>query len=189
MELLKNKIMTEGRIEHPDILKVDSFLNHQLDISFLNDLGKEFKKRFEDKRITKILTIEASGIAIASIAAQYFDVSVVFAKKVESKNLDKETYESDVYSFTKAKTYKIKVSKRYITSDDHILILDDFLANGRAVLGLIDIVNQADAKLEGVGIVIEKGFQEGGEILRNQGINLESLVIIDSFDDGKIVFK
>ena len=189
MELLKNKIMTEGRIEYPDILKVDSFLNHQLDIAFLNELGKEFKERFKDKKISKILTIEASGIAIASIAAQYFNAPVVFAKKVDSKNLDKEIYESDVYSFTKGKTYKIKVSKRYLSPEDQILILDDFLANGRAALGLIDIVNQAGAKLEGIGIVIEKGFQEGGELLRSRGVNLESLVIIDSFNDGEVVFR
>lgn len=189
MELLKNKIISEGKVEYPDILKVDSFLNHQLDINFLNEIGKEFRRRFHDKKITKILTIEASGIAIASIAAQYFDVPVVFAKKVESKNLDKETYESDVFSFTKAKTYKIKVSKKYINPEDHILILDDFLANGRAALGLIDMVDQGKAKLEGIGIVIEKGFQEGGALLRDRGIRVESLAIIDSFENGNITFR
>lgn len=189
MELLKNKIVSEGRVEQPDILKVDSFLNHQLDIPFLNEIGKEFKKRFQHKRITKILTIEASGIAISSIAAQYFNVPVVFAKKVESKNLDKETYEADVYSFTKARTYKVKVSKKYLNHEDHILILDDFLANGRAALGLIDIVNQSKANLEGIGIVIEKGFQEGGQLLRDKGIDVESLVIIDSFHNGSVVFR
>lgn len=189
MELLKEKILNEGRIEGNDILKVDSFLNHQLDIEFLNEIGKEFKELFKDKKITKILTVEASGIAIASIAAQYFNVPVVFAKKMESKNLDKETYESDVYSYTKGKTYKIKISKRYLNENDKVLVLDDFLANGKVVLGLMDIINQAQASLEGVGIVIEKGFQEGGQVVRNKGINLHSLVVLDKITNGEINFK
>jgi xanthine phosphoribosyltransferase len=189
MDLLKNKIMSEGRVIGSDILKVDNFLNHQLDVAFLNEIGKEFKKIFESEEVTKILTIEASGIAIACIAAQYFNVPVVFAKKTESRNLDAQTYESEVYSFTKDKTYKIRVSKRYINTDDKILIIDDFLANGKAVLGLNKIVEQSGAQLVGAGIVIEKGFQKGGSTLRDLGIRVESLAIIESMENGKIVFK
>ncbi len=189
MDLLKKKILEEGSVEEGDILKVDSFLNHQLDIAFLNEVGKEFKRLFDDRKITKILTLETSGIAIASIAAQYFNVPVVFAKKIATKNLDRETYESDVYSYTKGRTYKIKVSKKYIKPDDHILVVDDFLANAQAALGLMDIINKGGATLEGIGIVIEKGFQDGGNLLREQGINLKSLVIIDSFEDGKVKFR
>lgn len=189
MELLKQKILREGRVENGDILKVDSFLNHQLDIGLLNEIGKEFKKRFAEENINKILTIEASGIAIACIAAQYFHVPVVFAKKTESRNLDKETYESNVYSYTKEKNYKIRVSKRYIDKKDNILILDDFLANGKALLGLKDIIEQANANLVGAGIVIEKGFQKGGDLLRNDGVRVDSLVIIDSLENGHIEFR
>lgn len=188
MELLKQKILKEGTTVGPEILKVDSFLNHQIDIRLMQEIGKEFRRRFKDHKITKILTIEASGIGIASIAAIYFDVPVVFAKKVQSKNLDAETYKSSVYSFTKEAYYDVKVSKRYLSSDDHILILDDFLANGRAALGLIEILEQAGATLEGIGIVIEKGFQEGGQILRDKNIHLESLAIVNRFEDGKITF-
>ncbi len=188
MQLLKEKILKDGRVLDGNILKVDSFLNHQLDIDLLNEIGKEFKRRFQDKNITKILTVEASGIAIAVIAAQYFNVPVVFAKKTESKNLDKEVFEGSVYSYTKAKHYKIRVSKRYIGKEDNILILDDFLANGQAILGLKEIVDAAEAKLVGAGIVIEKGFQKGGSMLRESGINIESLAIIDSMED-KIVFR
>ena len=176
MEKLKEKIITEGRVSGNDILKVDNFLNHQLDVAFLNEIGKEFAKRFEGKKIDKILTIEASGIAIASIASQHFsNVPVVFAKKVESKNLDKDVYESKVYSFTKAK--------------ENILVLDDFLANGRAAIGLKELVEQANANLVGVGIVIEKGFQEGGKLLQEKGVNLQSLVVLDSIENGKINFR
>lgn len=189
MKLLKEKILNEGRVVDNDILKVDKFLNHQLDINFLNEVGKEFKEIFKDKKIDKILTIEASGIAIACITAGYFNVPVVFAKKTESKNLDKDTYESEVYSFTKGKAYKIRVSKRYLEKDENVLILDDFLANGRAVLGLKDVIGQAEANIVGVGIVIEKGFQEGGKVLRDMGINLKSLAIIDSMDDGRVKFR
>ncbi len=189
MELLKKKILDEGSVEAGNILKVDSFLNHQLDVAFLNEVGKEFKRLFGDREITKILTLETSGIAIASIAAQYFNVPVVFAKKIETKNLDKETYESDVFSYTKGKTYKIKVSKKYIKPDDRILIIDDFLANAQAALGLMDIINKAGAKLEGIGIVIEKGFQDGGELLRKQGVNLKSLVIVDQLEKDNIKFR
>ncbi|WGX75584.1 xanthine phosphoribosyltransferase [Paraclostridium bifermentans] len=190
MEKLKEKILTEGRISGNDILKVDSFLNHQLDVAFLNEIGKAFSKRFEGEKIDKILTIEASGIAIASIASQHFgNVPVVFAKKVESKNLDKDVYESEVYSFTKAKNYTIRVSKRYLNKGDNILVLDDFLANGRAAIGLNELVEQAQANLVGVGIVIEKGFQDGAKLLDEKNINLQSLVVLESIENGQIKFK
>ena len=188
MELLKQMILTQGRIEGKDILKVDSFLNHQIDVNLFNEMGKEFRRRFSSKNITKILTIEASGIGIACIAAQYFNVPVLFAKKTESRNLDRDTYEGEVYSFTKEKSYKIRVSKRYLQPQDNILIIDDFLANGQAVLGLKSIIDQAGATLEGVGIVIEKGFQAGGELIRQKGIKVESLAILQSMDNGEIVF-
>ncbi len=189
MELLKEKILKEGRVFGDSILKVDSFLNHQIDPYLLNEIGKEFKMRFKNEKITKILTIEASGIAIAVIAGLHFKVPVVFAKKVESKNLDKETYKTKVYSFTKEKYYDIQVSKRYLSSDDHVLILDDFLANGRAAIGLIELIEKANAKLAGIGMVIEKGFQEGGDILRNKNINVQSLAIVNRFEDNNITFK
>ncbi len=189
MESLKKKILTDGAIANDNVIKVDSFLNHQIDIDLLNEIGKEFKSRFLNERVDKILTIEASGIAIAVITAQYFNVPVVFAKKTESKNLDKETYESIVHSYTRNMTYTIKVSKKYINKGENILIIDDFLANGKAAEGLVDIVNQAGANLIGVGVVIEKGFQEGGKNIRKKGIRLESLAIINKVEDGKIIFK
>lgn len=190
MKLLQEKILNDGRVSGNDILKVDNFLNHQLDIAFLNEIGKEFKNRFENEKIDKILTIEASGIAIASIASQHFgNVPVVFAKKVESKNLDKEVYETKVYSFTKGKEYSVKVSKRYLHEGENILILDDFLANGRAALGLKDLVDQANANVAGIGIVIEKGFQEGRSLLEKEGVKLESLAILESIENGVITFK
>ena len=189
MELLKKRIMEDGDIKEGNIIKVDNFLNHQIDVSLLNEIGKEFKERFAKEKIDKILTVEASGIAIAAITAQHFNVPVVFAKKTESKNLDKDTYESDVYSYTKGKTYTIRVSKRYLSEGENILILDDFLAKGKAAEGLIHILNQAKCNVSGVGIVIEKGFQDGGENLRNQGVKLESLAIIEAIDSGEIVFK
>lgn len=189
METLKQKILTEGRVIGSHILKVDSFLNHQLDVSLLNNIGLEFKKRFEDKKITKILTVEASGIAVACFAAQHIGVPVVFAKKTEASNLDAEVFESEVYSFTRQRNYKIRVSKKYLCADDHVLILDDFLAAGKAVNGLVSIVEQAGATLAGVGIVIEKGFQPGGKELRSKGVRLESLAIVDSMEDGRIVFR
>lgn len=189
MKALEDKIRTEGEVGKDGILKVDNFLNHQLDVDFLNVIGEEFRRLFDSKKITKILTIEASGIAIATIVAQHFNVPVLFAKKTESKNLDIETYEADVYSYTKGKTYKIKVSKKFLTPDDHVLAIDDFLANGEAALGLVDIIEQSGATLEGIGIVIEKGFQKGGDKLRKAGINLKSLSIIDSLDDCEIKFR
>lgn len=189
MQLLKEKILSEGRVAGEEILKVDSFLNHQLDIELLQAIGQTFKERFSKKKVTKILTIEASGIGIAAIAAQYFKVPVVFAKKVQSRNLDKETYKTEVYSFTKQTTYDVQVSKRYLDADDHVLIIDDFLANGRAALGLIELVEQAEASVSGVGIVIEKAFQEGSKLLKEKGIHLESLAKVNRFIDGKITFS
>lgn len=189
MELLKNRILKDGRILSDSIIKVDSFLNHQLDIELFNEMGKEFRERFKDEKITRILTVEASGIAIACIAAQYFKVPVVFAKKHEALNLDADTYQSEVYSFTKQKSYNIRVSKKYILPEDNVLIIDDFLANGKAASGLVDIVHQAGARVAGVGIVIEKGFQKGRELLTQKGVRIESLVIIESMKDGVVTFK
>ncbi|HZK33275.1 MAG TPA: xanthine phosphoribosyltransferase [Tissierellaceae bacterium] len=189
MKLLKERMIKDGEIREGKIIKVDSFLNHQIDIDLLNEIGKEFKSRFKDKKIDKILTIEASGIAIAVIAAQYFNVPVVFAKKTESKNLDKDTYESDVYSYTRGSTYTIRISKRYLKQGENILIVDDFLARGKAAQGLIDIIDKAECNVTGIGIVIEKGFQKGGQEIRNKGIKLESLAIVDNISNGKIVFR
>jgi len=188
MQLLKQRILQDGKVIGNDILKVDSFLNHQIDIKLYNEIGKEFKKLFSDKKITKILTIEASGIGIACITAQYFDVPVVFAKKSESRNLDSDIYESEAFSFTKGKSYSIRVSKRYIQPDDSILVIDDFLANGKAVLALKEIIDKAGAALAGVGIVIEKGFQDGGRILRDMGLDIKSLAVIKSMSGGQITF-
>lgn len=189
MELLKNKIKNEAMILAGEVIKVDNFLNHQVDIKLLNEIGKEFKDRFGDTKIDKILTAEVSGIAIAAIVAQYFDVPMVFARKTESKNLDKDKYESEVYSYTKGKTYKIMVSKRYLSKDENILIIDDFLANGKAVEALIDIIHKAECNLSGIGVVIEKGFQAGGKNIRDMGHRLESLAIIDSLENGEIRFR
>ena len=189
MQLLKDKILQVGRVEGEGVLKVDSFLNHQLDIVLLNEIGKAFKEAFEGVKVTKILTAEVSGIAIAAIAAQYFNVPVVFAKKTQSKNLDIDTYEGEVYSYTKAQTYKIRVSKRYLSSEDKILVLDDFLANGQAALGLKQIVDAAEAELVGVGVVIEKAFQEGGKLLREKAVRVEALAIIETMDSNGIIFK
>lgn len=188
MDLLKERILREGKVEQQGVLRVDSFLNHQIDVALYNEMGKKFYERFGGQNVTRILTIEASGIGIACITAQYFNVPVVFAKKNESKNLDGETYESEVFSFTKGKNYRIRVSRRYINRDDRILIIDDFLANGNAVLGLKNIIDEAGATLVGVGIVIEKGFQEGGRLLREKGIDVYSLAVISSMEPGKIVF-
>jgi len=191
MEALKKKILADGMALGTDIIKVDSFLNHQIDISFMNEIGKEFARVFSDIEVTKIVTIEASGIAIAAIAAQYFNnVPVVFAKKTESRNLDPDKYHGEVYSFTKQRTYPIMISKKYISADDKILIIDDFLANGKAALALKNLCEQAGATVQGVGIVIEKGFQGGGRLLREENkIRVESLAIIDNIDNGKITFR
>ncbi|MDR0287100.1 MAG: xanthine phosphoribosyltransferase [Clostridiales bacterium] len=189
MELLKQRILQEAKIVNKDVLRVDMFLNHQIDVELLNLIGKEFKERFRDIKVNKILTVESSGIAIACITAQYFSVPVIFAKKHESNNFDVSVYQSSIHSFTKDKNYIIRVSKEYIKTGDEVLILDDFLANGQAVNGLIDIVDQAGAKVSGIGIVIEKEFQNGGSMLRKAGYRLESLVIIESFKDGNLFFK
>ena len=190
METLKHKIITEGTIIGSEILKVDSFLNHQIDINLFNEIGQEFKERFAKNKITKILTVEASGIGIACIVAQHFgNIPVVFAKKHEATNMDSETYEADVFSFTKNKNYKIRTSKKYVNLEDKILIIDDFLANGNAALGLVEIVRQAGAETVGVGIVIEKAFQDGRSRIEKKGIRVESLAIVKSIQNNKIVFK
>ena len=189
MKLLEERILKDGVIKDGGIVKVDSFLNHQMDIELINEIGKEFARLYEGERITKILTVEASGIGIACIAAQYIGCNVVFAKKAESKNLDGDIYTSKVVSYTKGKEYDIRVSKKFITSDDRVLLIDDFLAKGKALLGLIDIVKQAGATLVGAGICIEKGFQEGGRIIRDMGVHLESLAIVELCDGGEICFR
>lgn len=189
MELLKQRILKDGVIKPGNILKVDSFLNHQMDIPLINEIGKEFKRRFADCPITKILTIEASGIGIAAIAAQYFDVPLVFAKKAQSLNLDGEMLCTKVESFTHKKVYDVILAKKFLSPDDHVLIIDDFLANGCALLGLIDLVQHAGATIEGAGIVIEKGFQQGGKMIRDMGIRLESLAIVDSMTDDSLTFR
>lgn len=188
MELLKQKIIEQGKTIGSDVVKVDMFLNHQIDVDLLCEIGKEFRRRFLSEKITKILTIEASGIGIACIAAQYFGVPVVFAKKGANRNVGDNIFKADVYSFTKGTTTTIGVSKDYLSADDHVLIIDDFMANGKAVHGLLNIINQAGASVEGIGIVIEKGFQPGGDALRSLGYDVQSLAIIKSIDDGKIIF-
>lgn len=191
MELLEERIRRDGVVKPGNVLKVDSFLNHQMDVDLFNEMGKEFKRRFVGCPINKILTIEASGIGIACIVAQHFHVPVVFAKKAKSINLDGEMYCTKIQSFTHKKIYDVIVAKKFLSPEDHILIIDDFLANGCAVDGLIDLIRSAGAVIEGVGIAVEKGFQRGGDIIRNKGIRLESLAIIESMDDqtGEIVFR
>lgn len=189
MQLLKERILKDGVVKPGNVLKVDSFLNHQMDIDLINEIGKEFRRRFPSDRITKILTIEASGIGIACIAAQYFHVPVIFAKKTQSINIDGEVYHSKVESFTHKRVYDVILSKKFLCEDDHVLIIDDFLANGCALLGLIDLVKEAGASIEGAGIVIEKGFQNGGDKVREQGIRVESLAIVDSMTDDSLTFR
>lgn len=189
MKLLEDRILKDGIVKPGNVLKVDSFLNHQMDIAFINELGKEFKRRFQDTPITKILTIEASGIGIACLAAQYFNVPVIFAKKTQSLNLDGEMYTSKVESFTHKKVYDVILSKKFLGPEDHVLLIDDFLANGCALMGLIEIVKESGATLEGAGIVIEKGFQAGGKMIRDMGVRLESLAIIDSMTDDSLTFR
>lgn len=188
MKALEEKILRDGQVRPGNILKVDSFLNHQMDIEFINEIGKEFHRLFGDRPINKILTIEASGIGIACIAAQYFGVPVVFAKKAQSVNLDGSLYTTQVESFTHKRTYDVILSKKFLTVEDHVLVIDDFLANGCAVNGLLDIIESAGATLEGVGIVIEKGFQDGGKELRARGVDVKSLAIIKSMTDDSIEF-
>jgi xanthine phosphoribosyltransferase len=191
MELLKERIIKDGSVKKGNVLKVDNFLNHQMDLKLFNEIGKEFKRIFHDCNINKILTIETSGIGIACIAAQYFDVPVVFAKKTESINIDGEVYSTKIESFTHHKIYDVIVSKKFINKEDRVLIIDDFLAVGNALSGLIDIVLTAGATIEGIGIVIEKGFQSGGDMIRSRGLRLESLAIIESMDHekGTVTFR
>lgn len=191
MNCLEERITKDGIVKEGNILKVDSFLNHQMDVTLFDQMADEYMKRFEGKNINKILTIEASGIGIASIVALKFGVPVVFAKKSQSINLDGEMYTAEVESFTHKNINHVIVSKKFLTADDHVLIIDDFLANGCALQGLIQIVQQAGATVEGIGIAIEKGFQTGGRIIRNLGYQLESLAIVESMDasTGKIVFR
>ena len=190
MHLLEERIRQDGIVRAGNVLKVDNFLNHQMDIDLFNEMGKELFRLFGKENVTKIVTIEASGIGIACIVAQYFHVPVVFAKKSESKNLDGDVYTSTVTSFTKGKVYDVRISKKYIQETDRILLIDDFLAKGNALLGLIDICEQAGATVVGAGIAIEKGFQEGGQMLRERGLRMESLAIVDSMDeDGTITFR
>ena len=191
MNCLEERIAKDGVVKEGNVLKVDSFLNHQMDVELFNEMGREWKKRFAGKNITKILTIEASGIGIACIAAQHFGVPVVFAKKAKSINLDGEMYTAEVESFTHKNKNQIIVSKKFLNENDHVLLIDDFLANGCALQGLIQIVQSAGATVEGIGIAIEKGFQMGGHIIRNLGYQLESLAIVDEMDwqSGEIKFR
>lgn len=191
MKLLEERIRKDGIVKEGNVLKVDSFLNHQMDTDLFNEMGKEFKRLFADKPINKILTIEASGIGIACIVAQHFHVPVVFAKKSQSINIDGDVYSTKIESFTQKKVYDVIVSKKYIGKDDHILLIDDFLANGCALEGLIDLVQSAGATVEGIGIAVEKGFQEGGKRIREKGVQLESLAIVDAMDSktGEITFR
>lgn len=191
MKLLEERIRRDGNVKPGNVLKVDSFLNHQMDVELYNEMGKEFRRLFPSEKINKILTIEASGIGIACIAAQYFHVPVVFAKKSQSINLDGEQYSTRIESFTHKRVYDVIVSKKYLQKGDRVLIIDDFLATGCAVSGLIDLIESAGAEIEGVGIAVEKGFQEGGKLLRGRGIRVESLAIVESMDDktGEIVFR
>ena len=189
MELLKERILKDGVVKPGNVLKVDSFLNHQMDIDLINEIGKEFRRRFPSEKITKILTIEASGIGIACIAAQYFHVPVVFAKKAQSINIDGEVYHTRVESFTHKKVYDVILSKKFLGLEDHVLVIDDFLANGCVLMGLLDLIHEAGASIEGAGIVIEKGFQQGGKLIRESGVHLESLAIIDSMTDTGLSFR
>lgn len=191
MNFLEEKIVKDGIVKEGNVLKVDSFLNHQMDIELFNEMGKEWKKRFEGKNINKILTIEASGIGIACIVAQHFGVPVVFAKKSKSINLEGDMYTAEVESFTHKNKNQVIVAKKFLSEDDHVLLIDDFLANGCALQGLIQIVQSAGATVEGIGIAIEKGFQTGGKIIRNLGYQLESLAIVDAMnaETGEIVFR
>ena len=190
-QLLKDRIRKDGKIKEGNVLKVDSFLNHQMDVKLFQEIGKEFKRRFADEEITKILTIEASGIGIACVAAEVFDVPVVFAKKTQTKNIAGDVYTTKVESFTHGRVYDIIVSKEFLGKGDKVLLIDDFLANGKALEGLAELVTKSGAELVGAGVVIEKGFQVGGDIIRSKGIHLESLAIVESMDEktGEVVFR
>lgn len=191
MQLLKDRIRKDGKIKEGNVLKVDSFLNHQMDVKLFQEIGKEFKRRFADEEVTKILTIEASGIGIACVAAEVFDVPVVFAKKTQTKNIAGDVYTTKVESFTHGRVYDIIVSKEFLGKGDKVLLIDDFLANGKALEGLAELVTKSGAELVGAGVVIEKGFQVGGDIIRSKGIHLESLAIVESMDEktGEVVFR
>lgn len=191
MNFLEERIIKDGIVKEGNVLKVDSFLNHQMDIALFDQIGKEFKRRFAKEKINKIVTIEASGIGIACIVARHFNVPVVFAKKSKSINIEGEMYVAEVESFTHKCKNQVIVSKKFLNPKDRVLIIDDFLANGCALQGLISIVNEAGASVEGIGIVIEKGFQSGGQIIRNLGYHLESLAIVDAMDasTGKVTFR
>ena len=191
MNFLEEKIAKDGIVKKGNILKVDNFLNHQMDVALIDEMGKEFYRRFSHKNVTKILTIEASGIAIAYAAAREFKVPMVFAKKSKSLNVGDDNYMAEVASFTHKNVNQVIVSKRFLSAEDHVLIIDDFLARGCALVGLIEICKQAGATIEGLGIAIEKGFQDGGKELRALGYDLESLAIVEEMDDvtGKIVFR
>mgnify|MGYP005845239485 FL=1 len=191
MNFLEERIMKDGVVKEGNILKVDSFLNHQMDVKLFKQMGEEFKRRFAGKNINKIITIEASGIGIACIVAECFDVPVVFAKKSQSVNIDGDVYSAEVESFTHKCKNQVLISKKFVGPEDHVLIIDDFLANGCALQGLISIVNQAGGTVEGIGIAVEKGFQTGGQIIRNLGYQLESLAIVDGMNaaDGSINFR
>lgn len=189
MNSLQKKILTDGTVLPGNILKVDSFLNHQIDFHILKDMGKDFYDLFKDKNINKILTIEASGIAIACYAAEFFDVPVVFAKKGQHKNVGNDVFTAEVFSYTKGTSYEISVSKLYLHPEDRILIIDDFLANGQAVLGLQKIINEAGATLCGAGIAITKAFQSGEKMLIDAGIDVRSLAAVERMEDGKVIFR
>ena len=191
MKVLEERIRKDGTVKAGNVLKVDSFLNHQMDIELFNEMGKEWARLFAGRPITKILTVEASGIGIACVAAQHFHVPVVFAKKTQSLNIDGEVYSTKIQSFTHGRVYDVIVSKKFIGPEDHILIIDDFLANGCALEGLLEIVQKAGATVEGIGIAVEKGFQKGGDLIRAKGIQLESLAIVESMNSetGEIVFR
>lgn len=191
MNFLEERIVKDGVVKPGNVLKVDSFLNHQMDIALMEEIGREFKRRFSDKQITKVMTIEASGIGIAAFVAREFGVPMVFAKKSKSINIAGEMYVAEVESFTHKNKNQVIVSKSFLHADDHLLIIDDFLANGCALQGLISIAESAGATIEGLGIVIEKGFQVGGRVIRNLGYQLESLAIVDAMDDetGTITFR
>lgn len=189
MKLLEEKIRTLGKVIGDDIVKVDMFLNHQVDPCLMQEMGKEFKRLFGHLEITKVLTLEVSGIAPSVFAALELGVPLVFAKKTEGRNMADDVYSADVFSFTKNKTYTVRVAKEYLTAQDKVLIIDDFLANGKAMLGMLSLVEQAGAKPQGIGIVIEKGFQKGGAMLRESGIPIQSLAIVESIENGEIRFR
>ena len=191
MKLLEDRIRKDGVVKEGNVLKVDRFLNHQMDIELFQEIGKEFKRRFANENVNKILTIEASGIGIACVAAESFHVPVVFAKKTQTKNIAGEVYRTQVESFTHGRIYDIIVSKEFLGKGDRVLLIDDFLANGKALEGLAQLVQDSGAELVGAGIVIEKGFQRGGDVTRAKGIHLESLAIVDGMNDttGEIIFR